>query len=93
MTATIQPPVWNVPADAVTGLAPLLDAYGAANNVLVKVDPTNAAHRDDDPVYRLARYAYGHTGLSGGDGPLGTVWYDARTGLRLYNVVGWQMAQ
>jgi len=84
MTATIQPPTWNSPADAVTGLSPLLDSAGGVSNVLVKVDATNVAHHDNDPVYRLARYAAS---------PSGAVWYDARTGLRLYNVAGWQMAQ
>jgi len=84
MAATIQPPTWNSPTDAVTGLAPLLDSAGGISNVLVKVDATNLAHRDNDPAYRLARYAAGASGA---------IWYDARTGLRLYNVVGWQMAQ
>jgi len=84
MTANIQPPTWNSPGDAVTGLAALLDSAGGVSNVLVKVDSTNVAHRDNDPVYRLARYAAGSSGA---------VWYDAHTGLRLYNVVGWQMAQ
>ncbi|MGT2458793.1 hypothetical protein ACU4GI_38975 [Cupriavidus basilensis] len=91
MTATIQLPLWNSPADAVTGLAPLLDSASAVDFVLVKLDKTNS-HHDGGPVYRQARYGYGHTGLSG-DGPLGAVWLDAHTGLRLYNVIGWQMAQ
>lgn len=84
MTATIQPPTWNSPADAVAALAPLLDSAGGVSNVLVKVDVTNLVHRDNDPVYRLARYAVGSSGA---------VWYDSRTGLRLHNVAGWQMAQ
>lgn len=84
MAATIQPPTWNTIADATSGLAPSLDSAGGVSNVLVKLDTTNIAHRDNDPAYRLARYA---------PGPSGPVWYDARTGQRLYNVVGWQMAQ
>ncbi|MGN5480519.1 hypothetical protein ACTMU2_38440 [Cupriavidus basilensis] len=84
MAAVVQPPTWNSPTDAATGLAPLLDSAGGVGNVLVMVDPTNVAHRDNDPIYRLARYAASTAGA---------VWYDARTGLRLYNVAGWQMAQ
>lgn len=45
MTATIQVPLWNNPADAMVGLAALLDDAGGVNNVLVKLDTTNAAHR------------------------------------------------
>lgn len=84
MTVAIQVPVWNSPADATVGLAALLDNGGGVDNVLVRLDTTNLVHRDSDPAYRLARYAAG---------PSGPVWYDARTGLCLYNVTGWQMAQ
>lgn len=84
MTATIQVPLWNNPADAHVSLAALLDDAGGVSNVLVRLDTTNAAHSDTNPAYRLARYAVE---------PSGPVWYDARTGLRLYNVSGWQMAQ
>lgn len=91
MSSVIQPPTWNSPADAVTGLTALLDSAGNVTNVLVKLDPTNA-HYDGGPVYRQARYAYGYTDTDP-NGPMGAVWLDAHTGLRLYNVVGWQMAQ
>ena len=84
MAAVVSPPTWNTPADATAGLAALLDSAGGVSNVLVKLDTTNAAHRDTDPAYRLARFA---------SRPSGPVWYDARTGQRLYNVSGWQMAQ
>lgn len=84
MATTIQPPTWNSPADAGSGLAALLDSAGSVSNVLVKVDATNLAHRDNDPIYRLARYAARSSGAD---------WYDARTGLRLHNVVGWQIAE
>lgn len=84
MAATVQPPTWNTVADAASGLAPLLDSAGSVSNVIVKLDITNIAHCDADPAYRLAHYAASSSG---------PVWYDARTGLRLCNVVGWQMAQ
>lgn len=84
MTAVIAPPTWNTVADAASGLAPLLDSAGGVSNVIVKLDITNIAHRDTEPAYRLVRYAASSSG---------PVWYDARTGHRLYNVIGWQMAQ
>lgn len=87
MTAVIQPPTWNSPADAVTGLAPLLNNENSVANILAKLDMTNA-HHDGGPVYRQAQYA----GADPAE-PKGAIWYDARTGLRLYNVVGWQLAQ
>ncbi|MEM5277476.1 hypothetical protein VSR17_20850 [Cupriavidus taiwanensis] len=91
MTAVIQPPTWNSPADAVSSLAPLLDSSSVVKNLLVKLDPMNV-HHDGGPAYRQARYAYGYTGAEPG-GPKGAVWLDAHTGLRLYHVVGWQMAE
>lgn len=72
MTAVIQPPTWNSPADGVSGLAPLLDSAGIVNNVLAKLDPTNA-HHDGGPVYRQADYAG-----AGPAEPKGAIWYDAR---------------
>lgn len=84
MAAIIQSPTWNNPADAGNGLAPLLDGAGGASNVLVKLDAANLAHHDNDPAYRLARYVADSSAV---------MWYDARIGLRLYNVVGWQIAQ
>lgn len=84
MTVVIASPTWNTVADAASALAPLQDSAGGVSNVIVKLDVTNIAHRDTDPAYRLMRYAARSSG---------PVWYDARTGQRLYNVAGWQMTQ
>lgn len=54
MTAVVAPPTWNTVADAAFGLAPLLDSAGGVSNVLVKLDTTNEAQRDNAPAYRLA---------------------------------------
>ncbi|MDN7177321.1 hypothetical protein M0D69_04690 [Caballeronia sp. SEWSISQ10-4 2] len=82
------PIVWLAPDTAKGSLTARMDAAGAVDYLLVKID-TNAASagsvESSGPRYREARYALDERGAD--------YWIDAMSGLRIYAVAGWALAQ
>lgn len=84
------PITWNSVDTAVAQLAPLLNASGFLDNVLVRCDRNNACHYQGGPPYRLARFAIDTHGQAV------WLWIDAdgiSGPLELYCVNGWALAQ
>jgi hypothetical protein len=74
---------WNAASTARASLASLLGPDGTLNNVIVKVDVTSP-HHDGGSKFRQARYV-----VDSSD----EVWLDAASGLRLYAVQAFVLAE